>query len=87
MCRNRKIYHFTFHHFNGRNMNHVTVFDGRHWQPLGAGIPFDQVIRGKLLVTDTTLFVAADGSIVDRTGVLDEASLEAEVLELLASER
>ena len=35
----------------------------------------------------TTLFVAADGSIVDRTGVLDEASLEAEVLELLASER
>lgn len=32
----------------------------------------------------TTLFVAADGSIVERTGVLDESSLENEVLELLA---
>jgi peroxiredoxin len=35
----------------------------------------------------TTLFVAADGSIVERTGVLDESGLEAEVLELLAPER
>lgn len=32
----------------------------------------------------TTLFVSADGTIVDRTGVLNESSLEAEVLELLA---
>jgi thiol-disulfide isomerase/thioredoxin len=35
----------------------------------------------------TTLFVAADGSIVERTGVLDESGLEAEVLELLAPGR
>jgi peroxiredoxin len=35
----------------------------------------------------TTLFVATDGSIVERTGVLDESGLEAEVLELLAPER
>ena len=34
----------------------------------------------------TTLFVAADGSIIERTGVLDESSLENEVLELLAVE-
>ena len=32
----------------------------------------------------TTLFVTADGSIVERTGVLDESSLENQVLELLA---
>jgi peroxiredoxin len=31
----------------------------------------------------TTLFVAADGSIIKRTGVLDESSLENEVIELL----
>ncbi len=35
----------------------------------------------------TTLFVAADGSIIERTGVLDESGLEAEVLELLEPER
>ena len=34
----------------------------------------------------TTLFVAADGSIVERTGVLDESSLENEVIGLLATE-
>lgn len=34
----------------------------------------------------TTLFIAADGSIIERTGVLDESSLENEVLELLAVE-
>ena len=34
----------------------------------------------------TTLFVAADGSIVVRTGVLDESSLENKVIELLAAE-
>ena len=34
----------------------------------------------------TTLFVAVDGSIVERTGVLNESSLENEVLELLAIE-
>lgn len=34
----------------------------------------------------TTVFVAADGSIVERTGVLDESSLENHVLELLATE-
>ena len=34
----------------------------------------------------TTLFVAADGSIVERTGVLDESRLETEVIELLAAE-
>jgi thiol-disulfide isomerase/thioredoxin len=32
----------------------------------------------------TTLFVAADGTIIDRTGVLDESRLEAKVLALLA---
>ncbi|MBC49707.1 MAG: hypothetical protein CMF24_08315 [Ilumatobacter sp.] len=34
----------------------------------------------------TTLFVAADGTIVERTGVLDETGLENEVIELLAAE-
>lgn len=34
----------------------------------------------------TTLFVAADGSIGERTGVLDESRLETEVIELLAAE-
>ena len=34
----------------------------------------------------TTLFVAADGSIVERTGVLDESSLENKGIELLAAE-
>lgn len=34
----------------------------------------------------TTLFVTSDGTIVARTGVLDESSLEREVLELLAAD-
>jgi hypothetical protein len=42
--------------------------------------------RLRLTSFPTTLFVAADGSIVERTGVLDELSLENEVIELLATE-
>ena len=34
----------------------------------------------------TTLFVTSDGTIVARTGVLDESSLEREVLDLLAAD-
>lgn len=35
----------------------------------------------------TTVFVAADGTVVDRTGVLDEAGLESRVLDLLSDQR
>ncbi len=35
----------------------------------------------------TTLFVTSDGTIIERTGVLDESSLESEVLDLLATEQ